>query len=147
MLSPLNFCGFSLDLVLIWVLKKNVWLTGWSVFGGKKGRLVIACVFCSSSSGTSCWEIKIFEPISVLPLTHTVGLGNSFLPLGTSELPPAKWRGHHEAPAEQLAKHFVAWIGWPKAGQLPMPELMWYEATGAQNSLSVPWEGRTGQGA
>lgn len=32
-------------------------------------RLVIACVFCSSSSGTSCWEIKVFEPISVLPLT------------------------------------------------------------------------------
>lgn len=70
-----------------------------------------------------------------------MGLGNSFLPPGTSELPPAKWRGQHESPAEHLAKHFVSRIGQTKVEQLLMSEVMGYEVTRAQNSSSAPGNG------
>ena len=120
MLSTLNFSGFTLDFVLIWVLKKNVWLIGQSVFGGVDAyRLVMACVLCSPSSGTSCREIKLFELISVLPLPPTLWTWEVHSP-GTSELPPAQWRGWHEAPAEHLAKHFITGIRRTEEGQLLM---------------------------
>lgn len=75
MLSPLNFSGFVLDLGFGFDLSPE------RVCGSQDGqlsqekhayRLVTTCVFCSSSSGASCWEIKIFEPIAVLPLPPTL---------------------------------------------------------------------------
>lgn len=77
-----------------------MWFIGWLVFGGKKGRFVIVCVFCSFSFGIFCWEIKIFEFIFVLLLIYIVGLGNLFLFFGILELLFVKWRGYYEVLAE-----------------------------------------------
>lgn len=124
-----------------------MWLTGQSVFGRLDAHgLVMACVFCRPSSGTSCWEIKLFELISVLPLPPTLWAWEVRSP-GTSALPPAKWRGQHEAPAEHRAKHFVTGIARTKDGQLLVSEVMGCEDIGAQKSSSVPWEGFKGRGA
>lgn len=90
---------------LSWVLKKecvahrlaSIWAEGHA------HRLVTAWVFCCSSSGTFCWEIKIFKSISVSPLITELVTRYSFCLRNA----PVKYRWQHGAPAEPSAKHFV----------------------------------------